>query len=256
MNSLSYYLAAFCVAGSTVVLPAAESVPSQERFEVLVFSKTLQYRHASITNGIAMLKSLGAKNGFGVHATEDSSAFTASNLARFKVIVFLSTSGDILNEPQEGALKDFVEEGGGFVGIHAAAAGKPSTEGNWRWYVELFCAEFDQHKAIERATVVIEDRAHPSTVHLSENWSRVDEWYNFLRSPRGKVHVIASLDEKSFHGGTMGADHPIVWCKKVGKGRMWYTALGHTEASYTEPEFVQHVLGGIHFAAAMRTAAP
>lgn len=77
---------------------------------------------------------------------------------------------------------------------------------------------------------------------------------NFTVNPRGKVHVIATLDEKSFHGGTMGEDHPIVWSRQIGQGRLWYTALGHTEASYTEPEFVRHVLGGIQIAAGLKPA--
>ncbi len=218
-------------------------------FRVLAFSKTLLYRHASITNGVAMLKRLATENSFAVDATEDASAFTTSNLAQYKIIVFLSTSGDVLNEAQQTAFRNFVENGGGFVGIHAAVAGKVATEGEWPWYLELFCTEFDNHKAIERATVLIEDRNNISSAHLPEHWSRVDEWYNFTTTPRSKVHVIASLDEKSFHGGTMGADHPVIWTRDIGKGRLWYTALGHTDESYTEPDFVKHVLGGIRLVA-------
>lgn len=225
---------------------------ADDPFRALVFSKTLLFRHASITNGIEMFKSLADKNNFSVYATEDSSVFTAENLARYKVVVFLSTSGDVLNSEQQAAFKSFVENGGGFVAIHAGVAGKVATEGLWPWYVQAFCTEFDQHKAIERATVLVEDQSNASTAHLPQAWSRVDEWYNFHSSPRGKVHVIATLDEKSFHGGTMGADHPVVWCRSIGKGRLWYTALGHTEASYTEPAFVQHVLGGLQIAAGIK----
>lgn len=234
---------------SALLVSAASS--AAESFRVLVFSKTLLYRHASITNGIAMLQKLGATQGFAVDATEDSGAFTVNNLARYKVAVFLSTSGDVLNSEQQTSFKSFVENGGGFVAIHAAVAGKVATEGDWPWYSQLLCAEFDNHKSIERATVIIEDRTHVSAAHLSATWSRVDEWYNFVSSPRPKVHVIASLDEKSFRGGTMGHDHPIVWTRAIGKGRLWYTALGHTDESYSEPEFIQHVLGGIQFAAGL-----
>lgn len=232
------------------------SAQAAESFRILVFSKTLLYRHASITNGIAMLQQLGAKHGFAVDATEDSFAFTPANLARYKVAAFLSTSGDILNPEQETAFKNFIENGGGFVAIHAAVAGKVATEGDWAWYSQLLCADFDNHKAIERATVIIEDKTHPSTAHLPETWSRIDEWYNFVSTPRPKVHVIASLDEKSFHGGTMGSDHPIVWTRAIGKGRLWYTALGHTEESYSDPDFIQHIAGGIQFAADSREVLP
>jgi type 1 glutamine amidotransferase len=231
---------------------AATEIQAGESFKTLVFSKTLLYRHSSITNGVAMLQTLGQKNGFSVDATEDSTAFTPQNLSTYKVVIFLSTSGDVLNAEQQSAFKNFVEGGGGFVGIHAAVAGAMATEGDWPWYAEVFCAEFHNHKSIERATVLIEDHANASVAHFSGQWSRTDEWYNFVATPRAKVHVIASLDEKSFHGGTMGDDHPVVWCRTVGKGRLWYTALGHTEESYTEREFIQHVLGGIEIAAGLK----
>jgi type 1 glutamine amidotransferase len=223
-------------------------------FSVLIFSKTTMYRHASITNGIAAIRKLGVENEFSVEATEDSSAFTAENLKRYQVVVFLSTSGDILDEAQQTAFRSYLTNGGGLAGVHAAVAGKVATEGTWPWYGETFCTEFDNHQAIEQATVRVENRTNASTAHLPAKWVRTDEWYNFTTSPRGKVQVLASLDEKSFHGGTMGADHPVAWCRKVGQGRFWYTALGHTEASYTEPHFLQHLLGGIQIAAGVKPA--
>lgn len=238
---------------TTSSMPAQTSV-APAPFSVLVFSKTTMYRHASITNGVAAIRKLGAENGFTVEATEDSSAFTAENLKRFQAVVFLSTSGDILYEAQQTAFRSYLTNGGGLAGVHAAVAGKVATEGTWPWYVEQFCTEFDNHKAIEQATVRIEDRTNASTAHLPARWSRTDEWYNFTASTRGKVHVLAALDEESFHGGTMGGDHPVAWCRKVGKGRLWYTALGHTEASYTELHFLQHLLGGIQIAAGVKSA--
>jgi cytochrome c len=230
------------------------SAQTTAAFDLLVFSRTTMYRHASITNGIAAIRKLGAENNFHVDATEDSAAFTPQNLARYKAVVFLNTSGDVLNDAQQEAFEDYLLQGGGLAGIHAAIAGKVATEGTWPWYVEKFCTEFSNHKAIERATVHVEDRGNVSTAHLPAQWSRTDEWYNFTASPRGKVHVLASLDEKSFHGGTMGGDHPVAWCRRVGRGRLWYTALGHTEASYSEPEFLRHMLGGIQIAAGVKPA--
>ncbi len=238
-----------CLAAVEFRGPAANA---SESFRVLVFSKTTMYRHASITNGVAAIRRLGAENGFAVEATEDSSCFTATNLARYQSVVFLSTSGDILNDEQQTAFQNYLQSGGGLVAVHAAVAGKVATEGMWPWYVETFCTEFDNHKAIEPATVTVEDRTNASTAHLPAPWKRTDEWYNFKASPRGKVHVLASLDEKSFQGGTMGADHPVAWCRQVGQGQLWYTALGHTEASYTEPNFLQHLLGGIQIAAGVK----
>ncbi len=212
------------------------------------------FRHASITNGIAAIKQLGAENGFAVDATEDADWFTTTNLAKFKVVIFLSTSGNILNDEQQTAFRNFIERGGGLVAIHAAVAGDVATEGSWPWYGEALCARFTNHSAVVQATVQIEDRQNPSTSPLPERWVRKDEWYNFIQSPRGWARVLAALDETTYKGGTMGQDHPVVWCKKQGNGRIWYTALGHTEASFSETLFLRHLLGGIQAAAGVKRA--
>jgi cytochrome c len=237
----------------TGVAPGQDKSPA-DGFNALVFSKTLMFRHASITNGIVAIKQLGAENHFQVDATEDASWFTATKLAKYKVVIFLSTSGDILNEEQQAAFRNFIEQGGGLAAIHAGVAGDVATAGNWPWYGEALCARFTNHSAIVQATVDVEDRQHPSTAPLPEHWVRTDEWYNFIASPRDHARVLASLDEATYQGGTMGKDHPIAWCKQVGKGRIWYTALGHTEASYTEPLFLRHLLGGIQAAAGTKRA--
>ena len=223
-------------------------------FRALVFSKTLMYRHASITNGIAAIQQLGRGNHFAVDATEDASWFTPANLARYQVVIFLSTSGDILNDEQQTAFREFIERGGGLVAVHAGVAGDVATEGGWPWYGEALCARFTNHSAIVEAAIDVEDSQNPSTAALPKRWVRRDEWYNFIESPRGKVRVLASLDESTYQGGTMQGDHPVAWCKRMGHGRVWYTALGHTEASFTEPLFLQHLLGGIQLAAGVKTA--
>jgi type 1 glutamine amidotransferase len=251
ISNMFFALATLVVVG--LVSCATQPTP-RIGFSVLVFSKTLMYRHASITNGIAAIQKLGAEHHFRVDATEDSSWLTSANLARYKVIIFLSTSGDILNEEQQTAFREFIEQGGGLVGIHAAVAGDVATEGGWPWYGEALCARFTNHSAIVEATIEVEDTRNPSTAALPKRWVRRDEWYNFIESPRGKVRVLASLDETTYKGGTMRGDHPVAWCKQIGQGRVWYTALGHTEASFTEPLFLQHLLGGIQVAAGTKPA--
>lgn len=216
---------------------------------VLVFSKTLGYRHASITNGLAAIRELGSQHGFAVEATEDSSVFTATNLARFQAVVFLSATGDILNPEQEAALRNYVVGGGGFAAIHGAVFGPNACEDKWAWYGEVFNCAFSNHSAVVPAQVKVEDATQPSTRGLPFRWLRTDEWYNFTGSARGQAHVLACVDESTYKGGTMGEDHPIAWCRRVGKGRMWYTAMGHTESSFSEPLFLRHILGGIQTAA-------
>ncbi|MEV7328277.1 ThuA domain-containing protein [Micromonospora sp. NPDC093244] len=233
---------------SLVALPAPASAAPLTK--VLVFSKTAGFRHSSIPNGIAAIQQLGSTNGFTVTATEDAAQFTTSNLAQYQAVVFLSTTGDVLDASQQTAFESYIAAGGGYVGVHAAA----DTEYSWPWYGSLVGAWFDSHPAIQTATVKIEDTTNPSTAHLGTTWVRSDEWYNYRTNPRSSARVLASLDESSYSGGTMNGDHPITWCKAYGGGRAWYTGLGHTEASYTDPNFTQMLLGGLRVAAGAVTA--
>jgi len=233
---------ALALAGGHLFLQAANRPAS---FRVLVFSKTLGYRHDSITNGIATIRELGAQHGFDVDATEEPGAFTRTNLARYRVVVFLSVTGNVLDTNQEAALKNFVDQGGGFAAIHGAIFGPLACEDKWDWYGDMFCCAFTNHSKIVAGVVNTEDPSNPSTMGLPARWHRVDEWYNLSGSPRGCARVLATVDESTYAGGSMGEDHPIAWCRRVEKGRMWYTAMGHTPESFSEPLFCQHLLGGI-----------
>ncbi|WP_433347573.1 ThuA domain-containing protein [Microtetraspora malaysiensis] len=215
-------------------------------FKVLVFSKTTGFRHDSIPDGIAAIQKLGQDDGFAVDTTEDSTKFTDENLAQYQAVIFLSTTGDPLGtQEQKDAFQRYIQKGGGYVGIHAAADSGYS----WSWYGKLVGAYFKSHPAIQQATVTVEDPAHPSTANLPTSWSRTDEWYDYQANPRGTVHVLTSLNEKSYSGGTMGIDHPSTWCQDYDGGRSWYTGLGHTKQSFTEPQFLNLLLGGIKTAA-------
>ncbi|HEX8531353.1 MAG TPA: ThuA domain-containing protein, partial [Cytophagales bacterium] len=157
----------------------------QPRSRVLVFSKTKGFRHESIGAGKVALLKLAADNGFDADTTEDAAAFTTDNLKRYKAVVFLSTTGDVLDAAQQAAFEGYIRAGGGYAGVHAAA----DTEYSWAWYGDLVGAYFNSHPAIQQATVRVEDRAHASTAHLGRSWVRTDEWYNYSPNPRSKVHV-------------------------------------------------------------------
>ncbi|MFE5812778.1 ThuA domain-containing protein [Streptomyces sp. NPDC056479] len=219
-------------------------------FEVLVFSKTAGFRHDAIPAGIDALRTLGGQNDFTVTATEDAGAFTTSNLANYEAVVFLNTTGDVLNSAQQTALQSYVDSGGGYVGVHAAA----DTEYDWPYYGQLVGAWFQSHPAIQQATIRNEDRTHPATSHLGATWTRTDEWYNYRANPRANVHVLQTLDESTYSGGSMGADHPITWCHSQGTGRSFYTGLGHTIESYADPAFRSLLLGGVRYASGQATA--
>ncbi|WP_435270360.1 ThuA domain-containing protein [Streptomyces sp. 1222.5] len=225
-----------------VTAPAVSDPAHTKR--VLVFSKTAGFRHDSIPEGVEAVRQLGRANGFTVDATEDAGAFTGKNLKRYDAVVFLSTTGDVLDAAQQDAFEGYIRHGGGYVGVHAAA----DTEYDWAFYGGLAGAWFQNHPAIQPATVNVEDRAHPATSHLGRTWERTDEWYNYRSDPRDRAHVLASLDETSYTGGTMNGDHPIAWCQDYQGGRAFYTGGGHTKESYADPAFRQHLLGGIRWA--------
>ncbi|ARX87656.1 glycosyl hydrolase [Streptomyces alboflavus] len=228
-----------CVSGpaasdSDSARPDGDRKKAGER--VLVFSKTAGFRHDSIPDGIAAVKDLGAAHGFTVDATENAGAFTTKNLARYDAVIWLSTTGDVLNGKQQSAFERYIRAGGGYVGVHAAA----DTEYDWPFYGRLAGAYFQSHPAIQPAKIKVEDHAHPATAHLGAVWDRTDEWYNYRANPRDRARVLATLDESSYSGGTMGGDHPIAWCQGSvdgTPGRSFYTGGGHTKESYADPAF-------------------
>ncbi|HYE05869.1 MAG TPA: ThuA domain-containing protein [Planctomycetota bacterium] len=222
-----------------LALPAAEPA-----FSVLAFSRTAGFRHGSIASGQRMLAELGGQHGFAVTASEDAALFTADALARHRVVVFLCTTGDVLDETQQRAFEAFIRAGNGFVGIHSAT----DTEYEWPWYAALVGGQFNGHPHNQDAVLTVVDRTHPSTAHLGETWKRHDEWYNF-KNLDDRVTVLLTLDESTYQGGTNGAYHPACWYHEYDGGRAWYTAGGHTDESYAEPDFRAHVLGGIRWAA-------
>lgn len=215
---------------------------------ILVFTKTAGFRHDSILVGKNALLNLPHEGKWNIVFSEDGTLFSDRGLRAFDVVVFLSTTGDILNDQQQKTFQQFIERGGGFVGIHAAA----DTEYDWPWYGKLVGAYFESHPEIQRATIRVEDPNHPTASFLPKEWVRTDEWYNYRANPRPIVHVIATLDESTYKGGKMGSDHPIIWCHEIGKGRAWYTGLGHTAESYSEPMFLKSIAAAIEWVSAKR----
>jgi len=244
MLAVAAALLGFGAAGLIACSSDPEAKP-KPRAKVLVFSKTSGFRHDSIPAGIAAIRGLGRTNGFSVTTTENAKAFTPKHLRGFAAVIFLSTTGDVLAPRQQRSFRSYIRHGGGWAGIHSAA----DTEYEWPFYGRLLGAYFLSHPAIQPAVVGVTDGSHPSTRHLPARWPRTDEWYDFRSNPRGAVHVLATLDESTYSGGTMGPDHPIAWCHRFKGGRAWYTAGGHTSESYSEPDFRRHLLGGILWAA-------
>lgn len=213
--------------------------------QILVFTKTAGFRHASIDRGVSALQALASENQFQITRSEDSGIFSESGLARFDLVIFLNTTGNILNDSQQEAFVDFINAGGSFMGVHAAT----DTEFNWPWYGKLVGAYFESHPSnpnVRQARLDVLNNNHPSTTHLQQSWERSDEWYNF-RDINPDIQVLINIDESSYEGGTNGDFHPMAWYHLYEGGRVFYTAGGHTEASYDEPDFRRHLLGGIFY---------
>ena len=224
---------------------------------VLVFSKTLGFRHASIPDGIAAIQSLGASHNFIAESTEDSTQFTDVNLSRYKAIIFLNPSGEILDAKQRAAFQRYVENGGGFVGIHNAAALLSPTMDKWEWYTKLVGAQYESEISTQPMRLRILTHVHPSTLTLPEVWNFRTEAYNFKQHPKANgVNVLLNLDETTVSGGKMGADHPYSWYHPYDNGRSWYTNGGANPTDYKDPRFRAHILGGIQYAAGVSVPHP
>ncbi len=211
--------------------------------KVLVFSKTAGFRHAAIKEGKTAILKLGMENGFLVDTTESADFFQEEKLQQYAAVIFLNTTGDVLDYPQQADFERYIQAGGGFVGVHAAT----DTEYDWKWYNQLVGAYFKGHPKIQEATLNCVNQTHASTSFLDKTWLKKDEWYNF-KSMNPDVNVLLEIDETSYEGGTHEGKHPMAWYHDYDGGRAFYTGLGHTKETYQEPQFLQHLLGGIQYA--------
>ncbi|MDA0195331.1 MAG: ThuA domain-containing protein [Bacteroidetes bacterium] len=217
-----------------------------DQMSVLVFSKTSGYRHESIETGIATVTKMGTKYDFDVDATEDASMFKRDILSKYDVVIFMCTTKDVLDDTQQNEFIAYIQSGGAFVGVHAAA----DTEYEWPWYNKLVGAWFKSHPKTQEAVVQRINPTHVSTKMLPDRWTRTDEWYNY-KNIATDINVLLKLDESSYEGGDNNGDHPIAWYHEFDGGRAWYTGLGHTKESYSDPLFVDHLWGGIQYAAGL-----
>jgi type 1 glutamine amidotransferase len=232
----------FILLTSLALLTPGATQASSEAERILIFTRTAGYRHDSIPTAVATLRKLAAEEGFAADHSEDAGDITTANLARYRTVVFASTTGDILDDAQQQALQEFVRHGGGFVGVHAAA----DTEYEWSWYGQLIGAYFRSHPPGLHSTLVQPERGGKPA---GKPWPVRDELYNYRSNPRGEVRVAATIDERGYEGGTMAADHPITWCHAFDGGRSWYTGLGHDAAVYDDNNFLAQLRRGLRYAA-------
>lgn len=203
------------------------------------------FKHASIPAGITAIQKLGMENGFEVDTTKNGELFNEENLKQYSSVIFLSTTMNVLDHNQEAAFERYIQAGGGYVGVHAAA----DTEYDWGWYNKLVGAQFLSHPAgTPEADFIIKDNSFIATKHFTDSvWHRADELYNYKRI-NPDVNVLMTVDESTYEGGANGDFHPIAWYHEFDGGRAFYTGAGHTDESYEEEQFLKHLLGGIKYA--------
>lgn len=212
---------------------------------VLLFSKTAGFRHSSIGPAVTAIQAQCGTLGWTCTNSEDSTVFTAGGLASYDAVVFVMTTGDILDANQQSAFETWYRAGKGWLGIHSAS----DTEYTWSWYGSLVGAYFSDHPAgTPTATFRVADRVHPSTSMLPSLWTRAEELYNFQGASstiRNNNHVLFDVDERTYTGGSEGFDHPMAWCKLYDGGRSMYTEIGHADSAWSETLVVQHTMGAI-----------
>ncbi len=238
---------------SVFMLFFVNSLFAQTKLNVLVFSKTAAFRHQSIEAGKKALDKMAKEKGFGVSFTEDASQFTEANLKKFNTVIFLNTTGDILNNEQQNSFERYIQAGGGYVGIHAAT----DTEYDWPWYNQLAGAWFLDHPMpnnVQKGKFYV-TKKNELTAGMPDEFERTDEFYSF-KDISPKINVVLKIDEKSYQGGKNGADHPISWYQEFNGGRSFYTAMGHTDETFSEPLFLNHLWAGIKYAAGGETPKP
>jgi len=235
------FILLFVIASLGIYAQDQATAPEQ----VLVFTKTSGYRHSAIETGVAAIKKLGEEHHFGVTQTEDAFSFHSDNLKKYQLVLFLNTTENVLDEKEQKAFEDYIYKGGNYMGIHAAT----DTEYEWPWYNKLVGAYFESHPNdpnVKEAVVSLVNKNHPATAHLKSKWTRTDEWYSY-KNIQPHLNILLNLEESSYSGGTNGANHPIAWYHETLGGRAFYTGGGHTEESYKEPDFLQHIWGGIAY---------
>lgn len=223
---------------------------TKEDPRILVFSKTAGFYHTSIPDGVEAIQKLGAENSFAVDTTTDAGVFTEENLQEYAAVIFLNTTGDVLNHYQETEFERFIQAGGGFVGVHSAA----DTEYHWGWYGRLVGGYFsdhpginDPHPNVQQGVLEVVNHEHPATEFLPDLWERTDEWYSY-GDLFEETNVLLTVDEESYDGGMEMGYHPIAWFHEYDGGRAFYTGLGHTSESYEEELFLEHLYRGIEYA--------
>ncbi len=249
---------AFCILFSN-------AINAQKQFKVLLVTETAGWHHESIDNGIVAINELAATHNFEVTRQQNAIKITEAGLKDFDAVIFLSTTADIFDDEEQTAFENYIKSGKGYVGIHAAS----DTEYDWEWYTKLVGRMFHIHPVQQTAKLKILDHNFPGLEHFPNTLLWTDEWYEFGPENVSGLNYLVAVDENSYNpavtwqnrdmgengkmvdrtGSGMGKLHPISWYHEFDGGRAFYTALGHIAQVYENQWFLDHLYGGIYYAA-------
>lgn len=227
-----------------LVVCTCQSTETAPVKHVLVFSLTKGFHHASIKEGNEFFLRLGTQHGFVADTTTDAAAFTTGNLKNYNAVVWLNTTGDVLNADQQAAFEKYIQAGGGYVGIHAAS----DTEFDWPWYNGLVGAYFLSHPHIQTAKVINLNKTFPASAFLPDSFYHKDEYYDFKSVSTSGLNYLIRVDEKSYQGGKMGDFHPMAWYHEYDGGRAFYSNFGHMPETFSDSLMTEHFWQGLKWA--------
>jgi type 1 glutamine amidotransferase len=230
---------------------------AQNQFEVLVYAHFDTYHKDATHSALNSFKTMALKHHFGLTWTQDTSIFTSEKLKNYAAVVFLNANGNTFNDEQREAFKQYINNGGGFVGLHAASI----TNQKWLWYDQLVGRLFTGHPRIQSGVLQVVDMHFPATFHLPGNWIWTDEWYNFGEAKSDDLQTLLKVDESTYNPKgewrgeeikVMGDFHPVAWYQEFDGGRSFYSGLGHKPELYNDLLHLDFIYGGIYWAATGR----
>lgn len=236
------------------LLMIGSSLYAQKQFKALMVTTTRGWHHEALHSAVLAIQQLGVRNNFDVTLWEDPNGFTDKYLSQFAVVIFVHTTGNIFDSAQQKVMERFIQSGKGYVGIHSAS----DTEYDWDWYTKLVGRMFRIHPVVQTARLKVLDDKFPGINGFGNGRLWTDEWYEFGPENITGLNYVLSVDESSYEpkvdwgrakGEGMGSLHPISWYHNFDGGRAFYTALGHVPTTFSEPDFLNHLLGGIRWAA-------
>lgn len=241
-------------AAAAAAVLSTSALAGDGQFSLLVLAVPNQWHYEYIPIARASFEKLAKLHDFELTFTSQPSAFEG-DLKQYAAVVLLNNPDEGFSPAQRAGLERYMKAGGNAVIVHSAIVSKP---GQWPWYEKLVGRSFVTHPMLQTAVVTKVDAGHPAAFGVPDKWIWSDEWYEFSNPHGVKVNAVLAVDEGSYDptkiwpgqvANGMGKDHPVSWWHSYEKGRVFVTALGHKGEVYREGRYLDHLWGGVWWAA-------